>query len=196
MARPPVEMSADEKDFVKFFGKTSELGPKLKTKLRKEIKLAGEELVLKVQSEVKKPPLQPHRGARKPRSRGLRAKIASGVGVKMSATGKNVGAIVKVDSSALPADQKKLVKKYNSAKGWRHPVFDRKISKAKTSAATYRAMGSSARASGMVQHARDTQKWIPQKGRPYFGSVIEKNHKLVTDAIHTAVDEAKKSLSL
>jgi hypothetical protein len=189
-------MSGDEKDFVKFLGKTSQVAPRLKTQLRKEIKTAGEELANKVRAEVKRPPLQPHRGDRAPKSRGLRAKIASGVEVRLATTGNNVGAIVKATTKALPADQKKLVKKYNSARGWRHPIFDRKITKAKNNQAAFRALGAPGFASGMVEHARNSQKWAQQKGRPYFGTVIEKNHQIVTDAIHHAVDEAKKSLSL
>ena len=196
MARPPVEMSGDEKDFVKFLGKTSQVAPKLKTQLRKEIKTAGEELANKVRAEVKRPPLQPHRGDRAPKSRGLRAKIASGVEVKLSTTGNNVGAVIRATTKALPADQKKLVKKYNREKGWRHPIFDRKITVAKNTAAFYRSIGSASFASGRVEHARNSQKWIQQKGRPYFGTVIEKNQQVVTTAIHHAVDEAKKSLSL
>jgi len=202
MPRPPIEVSADQRDFAAFLGKTSTLDRKLKTSLRKRVREAGQEAAKAVQAEVAKPPLHKGKGTRiegKAQSRGLRSKIAQGVTTSIATTSPDkAGVVVKASAKALPADQKRLLKKYNSEKGWRHPSIGaaRRIGRAKGRAGTLRAMGSAGAAKAGVDIARNTGKWYPQKGRPYFGKVLAARQPELAKAVTEAVTDARKAAGL
>lgn len=57
------------------------------------------------------------------RDHGLRATIARAIQLKVRTTGNTPGVSIRVDTTKLPADQRKLPRALDSAKGWRHPVF-------------------------------------------------------------------------
>lgn len=54
---------------------------------------------------------------------GLRASVSRAVKSRVKYSGITVGARLRVDGSAMPADQRKLPKYLASPKGWRHPTF-------------------------------------------------------------------------
>jgi hypothetical protein len=72
----------------------------------------------------------------------LRENIAAAAGSTVSTKQSGVNLTFRVRSSGLPPSQRKLVRRWNKASGWRHPVFgNRNI-------------------------------WVKQTGRPYFDTVI------------------------
>jgi hypothetical protein len=202
MSRPPIEVSADQRDFAEFLGKTSTLDKKLKTSLRKKVREAGLEAAKASQDEVLKPPLHKGKGTRiegKAQSRGLRSKIAQGISATVATSSPDrAGVSVKATAKALPADQKRLLRKYNSEKGWRHPSIGtaRRIGRAKGRSATLRAMGSPGLAKNQLDISRNTGKWHQQKGRPYFGKVLAARQPQLAQAVTEAVTEARKAAGL
>jgi hypothetical protein len=204
MPRPPIEVSADQRDFAEFLGKTSTLDKKLKTSLRKKVREAGQEAAKASQAEVLKPPLHKGKGVRiegKAQSRGLRSKISQGIAATIATSSPDTaGVTVKATAKALPADQKRLLRKYNSERGWRHPS----ISTARRLGRLKGALGrlgvattgkGSAAANGM-QVLRNTGKWHQQKGRPYFGKVLAARQPQLAQAVTEAVTEARKAAGL
>ncbi|WP_037605844.1 hypothetical protein [Streptacidiphilus rugosus] len=57
------------------------------------------------------------------RRSGLRATIAAATGSTVSTAGKRTNLTFRMKSTQLPPDQRTLGKRWNSPKGWRHPVF-------------------------------------------------------------------------
>ncbi len=103
---------------------------------------------------------------RRPKERGLRRGIARGIKVQIAASqnAKRVGVVIKSSGSPLPADQKPLVRRWNRPGGWRHPLFG------------------------------DRKHWYPQKGRPYWGSVMSKQKPELERKVRQALDEALQTL--
>lgn len=203
-SRPPIKIEGDARDFIDFFGKTSTLDKKLKASLRKQIKVAGDELAKKSKAEVMKSSLHRENATEsehgpRPRSRGLRADIARGIGTTLKASeGAKVGVFITASPKSLSAERKRLLKLYNRQKGWRHPVFKtaKRISRAKGNQGTLRAMGQPGLAKHQLTIARNLGKWSHQTGRPYFGKVIEANGDIVAQAAQRALAQARKSAGL
>lgn len=197
-----IEVSSDSKDFVAFFGKTSTLDKKLKASLRKRVREAGAQGADAVKDEVRKPPLHKRSSTMLdgvPQSRGLRRRIAEGVGSSVTATKPDTaGVTIKASAKALPAGQKRLLKKYNAERGWRHPGISgaRAIARGKSSAQTLRAMGSAGAAKARTDISRNTTKWYAQKGRPYFGKVLAARKDELARAVTDAVADARKASGL
>lgn len=100
-------------------GKSSELEPKLKTALRRRLRAAAAPAA----SDVKAAILQtPASGGNSGKHTGLRENMAAGVKVLVMA-GKKAGVTIQTSASALPANQKSLVRAYGKKKGWRHLTF-------------------------------------------------------------------------
>lgn len=205
MPRPPIEVSVDQRDFAEFLGKTSTLDRKVKASLRKKVREAGQASAKAAQSEVMKPPLHKGKGTRiegKAQSRGLRSKISQGIAATISTVSlEKAGVTVKASSKALPADQKRLLRKYNSERGWRHPSIGaaRRIGRAKTLTSSPVAKGGGvfgAYAKANLDIARNTGKWHQQKGRPYFGKVLAARQPELAKAVTDAVTEARKQSGL
>lgn len=91
---------------------------------------------------------------------GLRATIAAATGSSVTSSADRVNVTFRVKSSQLPPDQKTLAKRWNSAKGWRHPVWGHR------------------------------DRYVQQSGRPYFDSVIRRNEPLLTAGVERAVTTA------
>lgn len=94
----------------------------------------------------------------------LRQTIAAANAVSVSTASTGVNVTFKMRSSVLPPDQRKLGRKWNQAKGWRHPVFG------------------------------DTEVWVSQTGTPYFDKVIRRNGDGLAAAARVAMQAAAESI--
>lgn len=189
------ELTIDASEFNALFGKASEVEKKLKAQLRKNIKAAAMKAAEATRQEVQQPPLE--RG-KHPQNRHLRSTIASGIKVQIAAnSSRGAGVIIKASAANLEGDRKKLVRAYDLKKGWRHPIFARIHHKTKAGSAL-KAIGATG-ASKDFEHARrnlrrSRAKWVVQKGRPYFNSVIRTKQHEVLKAVEEAMKTAMASL--
>jgi len=190
-----VTFNADE--FRAFVGKTSVLPTKVKTGLRNAIREIADDSILEMKHELARPPLTPKKRPT-PKghesSKGLRKKIAEGLGRTVAASDARQGVFITAKSTHLPKDQKKLLKKYNSEKGWRHPDLGtaKKIARAKKGAAIL----NSSLGEKSVKSVRDRGGWAAQKGRPYFGKVLSEQKKTMHIKIEKEMELARKSAGL
>lgn len=102
--------------------------------------------------------------AKAQRNSGLRQTIAAANRVSVSTAKTGVNVTFTMKSSTLPPDQRKLGRKWNSAKGWRHPVFG------------------------------NTNVWVTQVGKPYFDKVIRKNTDVLAGGARAAMQAAAESI--
>jgi hypothetical protein len=109
------DVRVDTTEFKRLFDKSSQVDKKLKTALRKNIRIAGEKAADAARIEVDSG------GGSKT---GLRMGIAAGIKVKVM-TGARAGVTIVASSSAMPAGKESLVRAWEGSKGWRHPVFGR-----------------------------------------------------------------------
>jgi hypothetical protein len=190
--KPPVEISADVRQFIDLSGKTSAVEPKLRRALRRRMKAAAEKAAVDVRAEVLK---SPPSGGVSGRSRGMRRGIASGVRVTLTSTtgASRVGVVVKSTGSGLDPQDRSLARAYNKPT-FRHPVFGGK-SRARGFASALSGVSSGARSLDRALASRAATKWVEQKGNPYFEDVIVKHAGDVERAVFAAMDEAAASLS-
>lgn len=94
------------------------------------------------------------------RAKSLREGIAAASGASVSVNDKKTSLGFRVRASAMPPSQRKLPRRWNSEKGWRHPVYGN----------------------------RDT--WVSQRGHPYFHTVIRARQDEITGAVVDAVKQA------
>lgn len=97
---------------------------------------------------------------------GLRESIARATSGSISTGSAATGVSVtwKVRAAKMPNSQRKLAKAFNSAKGWRHPVFG------------------------------DRQDWVTQHGTPYFDTVIKKHQTELRDAVLDGMTKAAEKI--
>jgi len=159
-----IETRADVSDFKRLFEKSSLVEGKLKTALRRNIRVAAEQAADKVRLTVSNSPggtVSPN-----PHSTGLRLAIAAGVKVKVM-TGARAGVTIAASSAQMPTGKESLVRAWEigagSASGWRHPVFGKNV-------------------------------WVTQKGHPYFAKTIYDQKEQVRAAVEAAMVEAAESL--
>ena len=145
---------ADVSEFKRLFDKSSQVDKKLMTALRRNIRVAGEKAADASRREVDSG------GGSKT---GLRMGIAAGIKVKVM-TGARAGVTIVASSAQMPAGKESLVRAWESAKGWRHPVFG------------------------------NTGAWTVQHGHPYFAKPIFNQRDSVRTAVETAMEEAARSL--
>ena len=194
---PPVEVSADVQEFIRLFGKSSEVPQKLRTALRKRVKAAAEKAAADVRTEVLK---SPRSSGKTKRSRGLRRGIAAGVKVSLASTtgATRVGVKIRASGAGLPPEMRNLNRSYNKEK-WRHPVFPKAGSK--HTALKSLAKNKSTRAGATdLRRALDARRragyvWVEQEGRPFFDPVIDKHTDDVQRAVLAAMEEATASLT-
>jgi hypothetical protein len=189
------KVEVDAQQFSELLGKTSKLAPKLKAKLRKDIKTAAAGVVSDMRAEVGKAPLEK---GKHPQNRGLRAAIAGDIKVVISAnSSKGAGVTVKAGASRLAGDRKKLVRAYNSPKGWRHPIFAQIHKKSRT-VSTLTALGANKEARQFTKaqenRRRAGAKWVHQMGRPYFFNVLKQHRSRIKTAVEVALREALGTL--
>ena len=108
-----VTVHADVESFKRLFDKSSQVDKKLMTALRRNIRIAGEKAADDSRRAVDSG------GSSKT---GLRMAIAAGIKVKVM-TGARAGVTIVASSSSMPAGKERLVRAWEGAKGWRHPVF-------------------------------------------------------------------------
>lgn len=114
-------LSADAWEFVRLAGKTSQLPPRIKRNLRREVRAVGETAADASRAEVRRAPL--YRGSA-PRRTGLRLAIAAGIKVQLAAAAnRRAGVRIRATAAALPPEKAVLVKRWNRKSGWRHPVY-------------------------------------------------------------------------
>lgn len=156
-----IDVSVDAREFHELAGKASRLAPEIKKQLRKELRAAAQKGAKKSKAEVMKPPLSRGRG----RSTGLRRGLAQGIKVQIAAsTGSRVGVFVKSTGAGLDADRKQLVRRWDSDKPFRHPVFGNR------------------------------DRWVTQRGRPYFRKILRGERSEIEKAVRDAMERAKKTL--
>lgn len=198
MANEGIKMSADAADFAAFAGKAAALGPEIRKSLRKSVRDAGKEIVKEVQAEVRKPPIEPgkHKVRVNTQNKGLRAAIANSIRIQVATGAKKQGVFVIADSKKIPADKRKLIRRYNRENGWRHPSLGTAVAmhKAKAGVESAGAWGKG-RATRKAQGA-SKGVWVTQKGRPYFGKVLKEKNKLLEDKVIEALQEARKQAGL
>ncbi len=161
-----IDVHADTTEFKRLFAKSSEVEPKLKTALRRNIRIAAETLADASRLDVMNSP--GGTVSAKPHHTGLRMAIASGITVKVM-TGARAGVTIVAGTSQMPAGKEPLVRAWEiggtSARGWRHPVFGK-------------------------------DKWVTQQGHPYFVKTIYAGRSAVTAAVEAAMLEAAQSLEI
>lgn len=87
----------------------------------------------------------------------LRENIAAASGSTVSTKPGGVNLTFRVRSSGLPPSQRKLVKRWNKASGWRHPVYGNR------------------------------NVWVKQVGRPYFDVVISQRANDLREGVVAAM---------
>jgi hypothetical protein len=108
-----IDVRVDVTEFRRLFGRSSQVDKKLKTALRKNIRLAAERVADDARREVDSG------GAS---ATGLRMGIAAGIKVKVM-TGSRAGVTIIASSAQMPDGKQSLVRAWEARKGWRHPVF-------------------------------------------------------------------------
>jgi hypothetical protein len=97
---------------------------------------------------------------------GLRESIARAVsgGISTSSARTGVSVTWKAAAAKMPNKQRNLPKGFNSAKGWRHPVFGNR------------------------------EVWVAQKGAPFFDAVINKHREELGQKIVEGMRKAADSI--
>lgn len=178
-----VDLSADAKQFYEVLTQARLFDKKLYTGLRKQLRTAGNDAAQDVRAEVVKDPgsapVQFHRG--------LRDNLAAGIKIQIKASESSRQVGVFIASTGKSPASKLLKRKYDNPKGWRHPVFQRGQSSKKLS--EFRGAEKEwGNLSGQV-------KWVTQKGRPYFGSVIARKEAAIAASVEAALDHAVDTIA-
>lgn len=111
----PLGGRAETKQFKALVGKTSHLDATLKRALRKRLRAAATPAVNAAKQAVLNAPTTGDV------STGLRQDIAAGIKVSIL-TGNTAGVVIK-SAAGNDSHPKSIVKAFDSAKGWRHPVY-------------------------------------------------------------------------
>lgn len=187
-------VSVDARDFAALLGKTSAFSARLRRELRDEIRREASRAVVDVQAEVRK---SYGTVSTKPQPRGVREGIARGVKVQLAANSKTrIGVFIKGTSTGLPKGKRRLAAVWDKEKGWRHPVFAdaRRISRAKEFSAKTKGTGLEQFGKDRATLTRRTAKWVEQKGRPFFGTVIIRHQDEIARGVRRALDDAARRL--
>lgn len=94
----------------------------------------------------------------------LRENIAAATGSSVTTRPNAVNLTFRVRSGGLPPSQRKLVKRWNKASGWRHPVFGNR------------------------------EIWVKQVGRPYFDKTIGEQRDTVREGVLSAMESAAEKI--
>jgi hypothetical protein len=156
-----IKLEADTAEFKRLFDRSSVVDAKLRTTLRRNIRLAGERAADAVRIEVADSAGET--ASATPHHTGLRLGIASGVKVQVM-TGARAGVTIVASSTQMPAGKESLVRAWESAKGWRHPVRGNR------------------------------EVWAQQVGHPYFRTRIGREQPMIRVAVESAMKEAAASL--
>jgi hypothetical protein len=183
---------ADTASFRRLFEKSSQVEGKLKTALRRNIRIAAETLADAARLEVTNSP--GGTVSAKPHHKGLRLAIAAGIKVKVM-TGARAGVTIVAGTSQMPAGEESLVRAWEGSKGWRHPVFgtDKQIAAFTAKQKITHARGGHGRAWTWTRQGAGPPL---QLGHPYFAKPIYDGRSAVTTAVEAAMREAAQSLEI
>ena len=174
-----VDISVDAREFHRVLDMAKKFDKSFYTNLRRDLRAAGESAAKDVREDVKKAPRKAIAATRFRKQKAvaghtfafgrheLRQHIAQGVKVQISnaESGRRVGVFI-VSRGSDPAS-KMLKRAWDREKGWRHPVF-----------------------ADAANKERKEWKWVPQVGRPYFGSVIQQKSPQIEAAVKKSLDKA------
>lgn len=191
----------DMSEFKDFADRLKTADKKLAAKARKRIKAAANETVQAMQAKVLEPPppkiggitygkktytskngkrysrkvvtgfLNSDAGRRARRGRGTRAAIASSITSSMTNSKKSAGVTIQANPKKMPAGRGPMVKAYNVAKAFRHPVF-----------------------ADAIRQTSSEWKWVYQRGNPYFGSVFADHREVFMRELRDAMDDVLAEL--
>lgn len=184
-----VDLSVDAREFHRVLAMAKQFDRTFYTNLRRDLRAAADIAAVDVRREVLKPSMvQKKRLLRKPtkventatgtlqaptnkkdtaaqqaHEHHLRARIAKGVKLQISASEKSRRVGVFIVSRGSDPASKALKRSWDREKGWRHPVW---------------------------QKGNKKDKWVTQYGRPYFGGVIQKHQPQIEAAVRKALSDA------
>lgn len=101
----------------------------------------------------------------KGRGTGLRTRIAAAIGVQIRTGAKTAGVRIRVASSRMPADQRKLPRALDVSRGWRHPVYGNR------------------------------NAWVTQDGHPYFLKTLDRHRRPIVLAVMSAANRVIDKLT-
>jgi hypothetical protein len=138
----------------------------------KNMRQAAKPVVAQIRTEVRSSKGQSPKGAsaRERQLHALRRVRGKGEGGALTerqvrSANKRLERLSSLRASQLPPSQRKLPRRWNSEKGWRHPVFGNR------------------------------EVWVPQVGHPYFHKVIRARQGEITGAVVAAVKEAAEKIT-
>jgi len=120
-AKAELELRADVSQFKTLFARSSQVAPQLRTNLRRDIRNAAKLIANEIKAAVLEEPRRPSSHSTK--HTGLRQNIAAGIGVSILTGNTKIGVSIISSGKNLPESARTLVRAYDRAGGWRHPVF-------------------------------------------------------------------------
>lgn len=194
------QIRVDASEFKDFADRLKTVDKKLATKARKRVRAVADDTVQAMKDKVLEPPppaiggitygkktYTSKKGAkhtrkvitgflnstrtRGPRSRGTRSAIAGTLGTRLSNSKKAAGVIIRADAKKMPAGREPMVKAYNVAKAFRHPVF-----------------------ADAIHKTSSEWKWVYQRGNPYFGSIFADHRPEFMRRLRDVMDEVLAEL--
>lgn len=171
-------------DQMKALGKAmKEAGDKgLRKNLVVRLKKSAQPILRDLKSEIKTVPItgipgmkrvgtqmvltRKRRSYKAARSRGLRRKIAAGIGLEVRTAGSGAGVRFVARTGRLSGkNAKSLPRHIDNPKGWRHPLFG------------------------------NEQAWYGQRGRPWWWSTIKPHIKIVRREMTAALDDTAAEIA-
>jgi len=193
-------LNIDAKEFQTVLRHAKQFDPELVKALRRQFRLVGDKAAKAVRAEVLKPP-DNHKGRTRTRTtlgatkrrpatkikRGLRQAMARGIKVTVKAPNKGLVGVYIVSSGGNDPAGKLLKRKWDSDKGWRHPVFAR----GKKSVSLRDAMMNKKTGKSPGQ----AEVWVDQFGHPYFVTVLQRFGPEMGVGVRKALDQATKVMT-
>lgn len=192
MVDGPVRVTVDAAEFRRLMLEVKGFDAKMAASIRRNLRTAGEAAAGDVRSALGQAP--PSGGRR---SVGVRAALAAGTKVVVGT--KAPGVKITTSGKALPPAHQPMLRLYNKAQ-WRHPVFasyGKRSGLKKAAKASKGSLRSALRGLDRALADRDRRKavWVAQKGRPYFGTVIQARRDDMERAVLAAMDEAAEAIA-
>jgi hypothetical protein len=178
-----VDVSIDAREFNLVLKQAKAFDRKIYLNLRRDLRKAAESAAKDVREDVKKAPRKVIAATRFRKQKivaghtfafgrhQLREHIAKGVKVQIAATDRSRRVGVFIVSRGSDPTSKMLKRAWDREKGWRHPVF-----------------------ADAANRERTEWKWVPQVGRPYFGSVIQSHAPQIETAVKKALADTVAQL--
>lgn len=159
-----VSLSMTGPDFARLSAELRGADKRIQREMRKAIRKAGEDTVRDVRTAIMAVPSSGRSGT------GVRAALAAGTNVSISARGRTAGVTLKTSPSRLPADKRVLARAFNKT-FFRHPVYPDPTK------------------------PRSDWGWANQPGNPYFGAVIGEHYAQMRSGVYAAMVVAQRQLA-